>query len=236
MISMAHKKIVFVIVEGSSDDEALGFLLEKLFDKNKVFTFIVHGDITSDKGTTSTNILSKVGKIVERFAKSNHFAKVHFQEVIHLIDMDGTYVSEDKVVEDLSAENVFYTPTEIRTKDPEGIRKRNKKKKECIDKLSSTKKIWGTIPYQAYYMSCNLDHVLFNLQNATDEEKEFNSFDFARKYKNDINDFIQFMCCSDFSVMGEYLESWRYIKEGCRSLERHSNFGICLQNRDDSGV
>ena len=33
---MARKKIVLVIVEGPSDDSALGVILNRLFDKNKV--------------------------------------------------------------------------------------------------------------------------------------------------------------------------------------------------------
>lgn len=36
---MARKKIVFVIVEGPSDDTALGVLLSKIFDKDMVHTF-----------------------------------------------------------------------------------------------------------------------------------------------------------------------------------------------------
>ncbi len=33
---MARRKIVFVIVEGPSDDEALGVLLNRIYDKNAV--------------------------------------------------------------------------------------------------------------------------------------------------------------------------------------------------------
>lgn len=227
--SMARKKIVFVIVEGPSDDEALGILLERIFDKNRVFIFIVHGDITTEDDSTAVNILSKIGRLVESYAKSNHFTKTHFQEVIHLIDMDGAYIPAERVVEDSSAESVCYTNSEIRTKDVVGIQRRNAQKRGCIDKLLSTKTIWGNVPYQAYYMSCNLDHVLYGLQNASEKEKEDNSLEFARKYRDDIDGFVRFMCNSDFSVMDGYLESWKYIKEGSRSLERHSNFGICLQ-------
>ena len=45
---MARKKIVFVIVEGPSDDTALGVLFTKIFDDNHVHVEITHGDITSD--------------------------------------------------------------------------------------------------------------------------------------------------------------------------------------------
>lgn len=45
---MARKKIVLVIVEGPSDDSALGVILNRLFDKNKVHIEIMYGDITTD--------------------------------------------------------------------------------------------------------------------------------------------------------------------------------------------
>ena len=44
---MAKRKIVFVIVEGPSDDEALGVLLSKIYDKDSVYVHIMHGDITT---------------------------------------------------------------------------------------------------------------------------------------------------------------------------------------------
>ena len=62
---MARKKIVFVIVEGPSDDEALGVMLEKVFSSNTVFVHITHGDITSKPGTDPSRILIAVGDIVK---------------------------------------------------------------------------------------------------------------------------------------------------------------------------
>ena len=45
---MARKKIVFVIVEGPSDEEALGVVLSKLYSNDEVYVHITHGDITSE--------------------------------------------------------------------------------------------------------------------------------------------------------------------------------------------
>ena len=65
---MARKKIVFVIVEGPSDDEALGLMLNKIYDRAEVFVHITHGDITTQ--AKQENILSKIGSIVRGYAKS----------------------------------------------------------------------------------------------------------------------------------------------------------------------
>jgi hypothetical protein len=41
-----------------------------------------------------------------------------------------------------------------------------------LDRICTLKNVWSSIPYQAYYMSCNLDHVLYNKLNSTDDDKE----------------------------------------------------------------
>ena len=54
---MARKKIVYVIVEGSSDETALGALFSLIYDKNTVHVEITHGDITYTKNVTAGNII-----------------------------------------------------------------------------------------------------------------------------------------------------------------------------------
>ncbi len=224
---MATKKVVFVIVEGPSDADALGVLLEKIYDKKSVYVYITHGDVTTEKDTNTTNILKKITDTVKGYAKSNHFTYVHFQEVVHIVDTDGAYIPEGAVKEDPEAKEPYYTLSNIFTDHVQGIKARNRQKQECLNKLMITDKIWN-IPYQVYYMSCNLDHVLHNKQNSSDEEKEADSLAFVKKYREDIDGFTRFILESDFAVPGTYPESWKYIKEDLRSLERHTNFGICL--------
>lgn len=123
---MARKKIIFVIVEGPSDDEALGVILNRLYDK--------HAHIRT----------AKMAQLIER----------------------------------------------------------NKRKSVNINRICFMSKVWGAVPYNAYYMSSNLDHVLYNKLNSTD---------------------------SDFSVCDNFKQSWEYIKEEKHSLERHTNLGICFK-------
>ena len=223
---MARKKIVFVIVEGPSDDEALGLMLNKIYDSAEVFVHITHGDITTQ--AKPENILSKIGGIVRGYAKSNHFTAKNFQEIIHIVDTDGAYIPDDAVKEDMSADRPIYSLTEIRTKNVAGIQQRNATKSSCLDKISSVKAVWN-IPYQVYYMSCNLEHVLHNEMNLTDSEKEKLAFEFAKKYSENLSVFVEYISCSPFSVAGDYLQTWQYIRDGLHSLERHTNLGICLK-------
>ena len=201
---MARKKIVFVIVEGPSDDDALSLLLSRIYDKDTVHVHIMHGDITSDKDVTPTNIVTKLCDTVKDYAESSHFVSEHFQEIIHLVDTDGAYIPDVSVVEDKKAVSLIYSETEIRTANKSATEQRNKRKKANINKLCTCKNIWG-IPYRVYYMSCNLDHVLYNKLNSSDEDKEQDAHRFAKQYKDDIPGFLRFISESDFSVMGGYL-------------------------------
>ena len=226
---MARKKIVFVIVEGPSDDEALGVLFEKLFDQTTVFVHITHGDITSDPGVDPHFIVSNVTNIVKAYAKSNHLTNSHFQQIIHIVDTDGAFVTNDHIVEDSSAEKPIYSLTEIRTANVHGLQMRNERKKKSLSRLSRLQAIWN-IPYQVYYMSCNLDHVLHNIQNLTDEEKEKKALAFVKQYRDKLGAFVQFLSESEFSVSTNYIESWEFITHELHSLERHTNLGLCVKD------
>ena len=146
---MARKKIVFVIVEGPSDEEALGLFLNRIFDKNSVHVHIVHGDLTTMAGS----IKNRIADEIRAYANSTHLKKIHFQEVIHIVDMDGAYIPDSAVVEDAGVSDPIYSTTEIRTHDPEGIRSRNEQKRSNLDTISSLLSVWGGVPYQAYFMS-----------------------------------------------------------------------------------
>ena len=65
---MPRKKIVFVIVEGQSDEEALGVLLNRFYDNNAVYVHVMHCDITTELNTMPSNIVSKIGCLVKGYA------------------------------------------------------------------------------------------------------------------------------------------------------------------------
>ncbi len=225
---MARKKIVLVIVEGPSDDSALGVILNRLFDKNKVHIEIMYGDITTDMNIDPVDIAKALGEVVKRYADSMHFKQLHFQQVIHLIDMDGAYIPDDCVIENQDAEKPVYTLTNIQTAKRDLLLRRNKHKQSKIERICGMQKVWGSIPYRAYYMSSNLDHVLYGKLNSSDEDKENDAYAFAKKYKDDIDGFLKYISDSDFSRMEGYKESWAFIKKECHSLERYTNLGLCF--------
>jgi hypothetical protein len=228
---LSRKKVVFIIVEGKSDEIALGLIFDQWFQRQNVFIQITHGDITSDRNTTPQNITAKVGDLVKEYAASAYLRKNDFQEVIHILDTDGTFIPDQYVQENPEQDHTWYTPHSIVTGSRGSIILRNQKKSACMNRLSALTTVWKSVPYHAYYMSSNLDHVLYDLQNSTDVEKEKHSMQFAKKYSHDLGGFIQFISASDFSVCRTYTyqSSWDFIKEDLHSLERHTNLGLCFK-------
>ena len=62
---MNEKKVVAVIVEGASDEIALGGILNEYFASEEVKFAVVRGDITSDRNTTPDNVLTRIDNLVE---------------------------------------------------------------------------------------------------------------------------------------------------------------------------
>lgn len=178
---MAHKKIVLVIVEGPSDDTALGVVLNQVYDKNFVHIHIMHGDITTRAGVNPQNIVAKIGNDIRGYAKSQHYKASDFKQIIHIVDTDGVYIPDERIIEEAGIGETTY--------EADGIH--------------------------------------------TDDEKENDAYEFAKKYKNDKTGFVSFICDSPFSVNGSFKESWKYIETGIKSIERFTNLCICVKEEVD---
>lgn len=232
MSFVACKKVVLVIVEGPTDEDALGIVLKQYFDKSSqnVLVEVMHCDITTEWSGYPQNIRERITGVVKRNAKRNKYKKEHYSQIIHIVDTDGAFIDQKYVVEDASVDKVNYSLTNIICKDRKSIINRNKQKSSNLQSLLCIKTIWSIIPYNVYYMSCNLDHVLHNLQNSSDEDKESNAHMFAKKYKNDLIGFLDFISKSDFSVNGKYKETWDYIQKELNSLNRYTNLQLCFED------
>ena len=230
---MARKKIVLVIVEGPSDEVALGMALSQVYDKDFIYVHIMHGDITARRGVSSKNIVAKLGNEVTAYAKSQHYKASDFKQIIHIVDTDGAYIPDDNIMEKENYLDIRYENDGIYTNNKASVMTRNQQKRDNIYRLRSCGIIW-TIPYSLYYMSCNLDHVLYDKKNSTDKDKENDAYVFAKKYKGKVESFKEFICKSPFSVTGDYKGSWDYIEKDLNSVNRYTNLCICIENELES--
>ncbi len=64
------------------------------------------------------------------------------------------------------------------------------------------------------------------LKPYTDAKKEELADDFAVKYEDDIESFIQFISDPEIAVTGTFKKTWSYIEKDFNSLKRHTNLGL----------
>lgn len=207
------KKIILILVEGGSDLISLELIKKLNIHQEEIALKITKGDITSNEHTTLTNCISKVNDKITEFIAESKVKKGDIIKLIHILDTDGAYISDDKII--------------ANSKDR--VRERNTKKKSIMDKLLKTAKI-SNIDYELYYMSCNLDHVLHNRRDIlTDEAKKRFSNAFADKYYGREEEFLTFINDDSFKVSGSYQETWSFIKLNSNSLKRYSNLWLFFE-------
>ena len=205
-----EKKVIAFIVEGSSDEAVIGSVMKEYFSDEQIQFVVVHGDITTRDYVSVDNIIRKINDLVSTLKEKYRYKTSDFIKIIHLADTDGVFIS-DECVWPADVDSITYYEDHIETRSREAILDRNHKKSEILFKLYKTGKI-GAIPYNIYYNSCNLEHVLFNeLKDFTDEEKEEMSDEFADKYEQNPEDFIAFLSEQQVAVPGTYQDTWKFI-------------------------
>lgn len=225
---MAEKKVIAFIVEGLSDEAALGTIMKEHFTSNEVRFAVVRTDITVNDYVSKDKIIKKINEQIERVKNKYRYSFSDFIKIIHITDTDGTYLPENAVLE-ADVEGIQYYTDHMETRNVLAARKRNKRKGEVLFKLRKTGKIHD-IPYRIYYNACNLEHVLYNeLKDFTDEEKEKLSDDFAEQYEGRVSEFIEFISDPVFAVSGTYQETWDYIEKDLNSSNRHSNMHLIFE-------
>lgn len=223
------RKIILFLVEGISDKTALEFI-DKINKNEKIKFFITNGDITSRIDVEAGNCISTIDIYLKNFIEKNKFKKTDIIEINHILDIDGVYISENNIQEDSTKDKFIYTENGIFAPSKEKVITRNMNKRKILEKLLKTSQI-SLINYKIYYMSCNLEHVLHNrLEDISDNEKKELSNEFANRFYEKELEFIEFINNPEFKVLGDYKETWKFIKKDLNSLKRYSNFWLFFEN------
>ena len=222
-----YKHVIAVVVEGYTDEDALGTILSQFFESDEVRFVICHGDITTDKTVDSKNVVRRVNNLIARVMDQYSYKKSDMEMIVHITDTDGAFIPDSKVVE--SDDPLTYTLDDIRTDHVALIRQRNKQKAELLFHLYKTSTING-IPYHIYFNSRNLEHVLYNIaEDISDDEKQERADDFAEQYEDKLDDFIQMISDDNLATPGTYQDTWKYISQSTHSLERHTNMHLIFK-------
>ena len=225
---MSEKKVVVFIVEGPSDEAALGTIMKEYFSGNEVQFVVVHGDITLNDYVLKDDILKKINEQIEGIKNRYRYVQEDFIKIIHIVDMDGVYIPAEDIKE-TDTEEIQYYEDHIEVKNAGTIAERNKRKGDILYKLRKTGKV-NRIPYRVYFNSCNLEHILYGeLKNYSDEEKQILSDDFAERYDGKADEFIEFISASTVAVPGTYQKTWDYIEKDKNSLNRHTNMHLIFE-------
>lgn len=113
---MATKKVVIIIVEGLSDSTSLDRYLKMIKKDSKIFYHIIRGDITKEKDMARHTAKKLMGNCLNKFFKDNIYGikKKDVKEIVHLVDLDGTFISGDLVKKEENALAVIYGEEDIK--------------------------------------------------------------------------------------------------------------------------
>lgn len=223
------KKVILFLVEGASDLTSLEFIDNINTDETIKFQ-ITSGDITSKLNITPQNCREEINKILLSFLERSKLRKTDIIKIIHILDVDGVYIPEINIIEDKNIKKFLYTINGIVAPSKENVQKRNESKKQIVEKLLVTSKI-NSIPYEMYYMSCNLEHVLHDkLEDISEDEKKELANKFADRFYEKEIEFIDFINNKEFKVLGDYKATWDFIKKDLNSVNRYSNFWLFFEN------
>lgn len=222
-------KVILFLVEGPTDEDTLALIYSKIIKGHDIKFEVLHTDITADEDMTVKYIEDQIKKAIEAYLKKNLFIKKSdILKVVHIIDTDGAFVPSTLVKQSDTGKTEYYE-THIAAKNKDRLIRRNISKRSIVYKLSHSADVAG-FPYEIYYFSRNIEHVLHDIpDDLTDEEKEELAFEIADRYSEYPEDFLILLYKADFYVSGTYEDTWKFIMENGHSLRRHCNMSVFFE-------
>lgn len=231
-MKQTSKKIVLLLVEGDSEEILLFNRLQELFQQNHIRFRVEHGDMLYNINSQQKSSKSIVGDRVKDYLRTYKLKESDILCVLHIVDIDGIFLSHDRIVIDTEISQLtFYEPEYILVKNEkqkERIQIRNEKRSLRIKEMCSTHTILpAKVPYQMYYFSGNLEHVLFNELNAQQDEKIAAIEEFMERLENVIEQYLQlFIGIPELEGKGYselYQMTWQNIINNESKIDRLTN-------------
>lgn len=171
------KRVIIVIVEGISDQVSFENYLNAIAKNKNVFFCVYKGDLLTDYKQDDKSVNDIIKSLVNQCISIENFSIDDVDLVIQLIDTDGAFANNVVLYDPLtnSDYSVMYFEDKILTRNVLKFSKTQAYKKERINDCLALKNIEMNlekkIPYEIYYMSCNLECALYGKYNTLDEEK-----------------------------------------------------------------
>lgn len=236
------KKVVLLIVEGKSEEELLHNQLRKQFQGYDIRFEIQYGDVLFSFNKNRQPIKNIIGDIVNRFLKKRKFKKNDMLGVLHVLDTDGCFIpKEDIQIDSSQSASLWYESENLKVPNQSQLEymiKRNEVRSRNIRTMNSIQSILGkTVPYQMYYFSRNLEHVLFNEPNPNKETKISDIERFVNELEESVEDFLNRLFETEKldTYVERYKDSWEKVSLDTQSLQRSTNLPLLFEYiRDDS--
>lgn len=222
-------KIILFLVEGPTDEDTLALIYSRIVKEHDIKFEVLHTDITADENMTVKYIEDRIKEAIEIYLNKNPFIeKSDILKVIQIIDTDGAFIPSSQVKQSDTGKTEYFE-TYIAAKNRDRLIRRNISKRKIVYKLVHSEEVAG-FPYEIYYFSRNIEHVLHGVSvELSDEKKEELAFEIADRYSERPEDFLKLLYQADFHVPGTYKCTWDYIMEKDNSLRRHSNMSVFFE-------
>ncbi len=222
-------KVILFLVEGPTDEDTLALIYSRIVKEHDIKFEVLHTDITADEDMTVKYIEDRIKGAIEVYLNKNPFIKESdILKVVQIIDTDAAFVPS-ALVKQSDTGKTEYFETYIAAKNRNRLIRRNISKRSIVHRLVYSEYVAG-FPYEIYYFSRNIEHVLHNItEDLTDEEKENLAFEIADRYSEHPEDFLKLLYEADFHVSGTYKDTWSFIMENGNSLERHCNMSVFFE-------
>lgn len=216
-------------MEGPTDEDALAAKFTKLVAEYGIEFDVLHTDITADEGMTAKYIEKKIKEEIGKYLRKNPFLKAKdILKIIQIIDTDGAFIAPPLVKQSENGKTKYFD-TYISAKNKDRLVRRNISKRGIVYSLYNCNIVAG-YPYEIYYFSRNMEHVLHDkAEGLKNEEKEDLAFEIADQYHEEPEKFLQFLYDDAFHVPGTYKETWEFIMKEDHSLKRYCNVAVFFE-------
>ena len=216
-------------MEGPTDEDALAAKFTKLVAEHGIEFDVLHTDITAEEGMTAKYIEKKIKEEIGKYLRKNPFLKAKdILKIIQIIDTDGAFIAPPLVKQSENGKTEYFD-TYISAKNKDRLVRRNISKRGIVYSLYNCNIVAG-YPYEIYYFSRNMEHVLHDkAEGLKNEEKEDLAFEIADQYHEEPEKFLQFLYDDAFHVPGTYKETWEFIMKEDHSLKRYCNVAVFFE-------
>lgn len=224
------RKLVLLICEGQTDENALYYIMKAFFNHNEIKFHIAHGDPILTHDREKGSVMDDVRDIVRMEMKRYALKKGDMLAVFQITDTDGVFIDDGLILENRDAQRIEYLEDHIETAYVSSIKARNRKKRKNMNILSDERMINDETPYRLYYMSHNLEHALYGeAGNMNDSRKTGLADSFSSRFKKDWQSFLAYIEKECSPLGSNFQQSWDEIRKDTKSLERHTNINLLFK-------